>query len=81
MANNLGKGLEALIKSYSSDNKNKYLNEGIDVSSIIPNKNQPRNVFDARGMDSLVASIKAKGILQPISVRKIEQSKFEFILI
>ena len=71
MANNLGKGLEALIKSYSTENKEKYLNQDIDVNKIIPNKNQPRVQFDSEKMQSLIKSIKLKGILQPLSVRKI----------
>ena len=79
MANNLGKGLEALIKSYSTENKEKYLNQDIDVNKIIPNKNQPRVQFDSEKMQSLIKSIKLKGILQPLSVRKISDDTFELI--
>tara|TARA_B100001750_G_C15386795_1_gene535326 strand:- start:30 stop:878 length:849 start_codon:yes stop_codon:yes gene_type:complete len=79
MANNLGKGLGALIKSYSTENKEQYLNDGIDIKDIIPNKNQPRYVFESKKMQSLVESIKNKGILQPLSIRKIKNNKFELI--
>ena len=79
MANNLGKGLGALIKSYSTENKEQYLNDGIDIKDIIPNKNQPRYVFESKKMQSLVESIKSKGILQPLSIRKIKNNKFELI--
>tara|TARA_B100000959_G_C14892775_1_gene587477 strand:+ start:240 stop:1079 length:840 start_codon:yes stop_codon:yes gene_type:complete len=79
MANNLGKGLEALIKSYSTDKKEEYLNQGIDISCIIPNKNQPRQVFDDTAMLALIESVKMRGILQPISVRKIKNNKYEII--
>ena len=79
MVNNLGKGLEALLKSYSSEKKDKYLNEGIDIQNIIPNKSQPRQIFDSKTMNDLIESIKKRGILQPISIRRIDRNKFELI--
>ena len=79
MAKQLGKGLEALIKSYSGDKKEKYLHGELPIKNIIPNKNQPRNDFNAKEMDLLADSIKKRGILQPISVRKIEENLFELV--
>jgi len=69
MAKKLGKGLEALIKSYESD-KSDLLNDGIPLNKIVPNKSQPRQIFSDEGMNDLVESITKRGVLQPISVRK-----------
>ena len=77
MNKKLGKGLEALIKSYESD-KPELLNQGIPINKIIPNKNQPRQIFNDSKMESLVQSIIKHGVLQPISVRKID-NKYELI--
>lgn len=77
MNKKLGKGLEALIKSYESD-KPELLNQGIPINQIIPNKNQPRQIFNDDKMESLVQSIIKHGVLQPISVRKID-NRYELI--
>ena len=79
MTNNLGKGLGALIKSYSTENKERYLNEGVSIQDIVPNQNQPRHIFESKKMQSLIESIKLRGILQPLSIRKIKNNKFELI--
>ena len=71
MDKKLGKGLEALIKSYESD-KAGLINDEIPLNKITPNENQPRQVFNNREMDNLVQSIIKRGVLQPISVRKIK---------
>lgn len=42
----------------------------IPVSSIVPNAQQPRSVFDEEELNELAASIKEVGVLQPIVVRK-----------
>ena len=77
MNKKLGKGLEALIKSYETD-KPDLLNQGIPIDKIIPNKNQPRQVFNDSEMENLAQSIIKHGILQPISVRKIN-NQYELI--
>lgn len=73
----LGRGLSSLIGDVDSKPiKNKIL-----ISSIIRNKFQPRKNFDKEKMEELKNSIKERGIIQPIIVRKsTEQSdKFEII--
>ena len=77
MNKKLGKGLEALIKSYETD-KTDLLNQGIPIDKIIPNKNQPRQIFNDSDMENLVQSIIKHGVLQPISVRKID-NQYELI--
>ena len=51
----------------------------IPVDKIYPNMNQPRQVFDAEPLKELTASIREKGILQPIVARKMEDGGYEII--
>ncbi|MDC1125686.1 ParB/RepB/Spo0J family partition protein [Candidatus Pelagibacter sp.] len=73
----LGRGLSSLIGETKIDiQKNK-----ISISDIVPNKYQPRKIFDEDSLNDLTQSIKERGILQPIIVRKSndDNSKFEII--
>lgn len=51
----------------------------IPVDAICPNLYQPRKVFDEESIKDLAQSIKVYGIIQPLSVRKIDESKYELI--
>tara|TARA_Y100000590_G_scaffold454242_1_gene600674 strand:+ start:1364 stop:2230 length:867 start_codon:yes stop_codon:yes gene_type:complete len=73
----LGKGLEALITSHST--KDNFLDGSVSVSDIIPNHNQPRQDFNEEEMDNLANSIKQNGIIQPLTVRELEDGKYELI--
>jgi len=75
----LGKGLEALITSYSTDDGGRYVDGAVSIDQIIPNRNQPRQEFNAEQMEELTASIKVAGILQPLTVREIGVDTFELI--
>ena len=73
----LGRGLSSLIgESKVEVQKNK-----LPVGDIIPNKYQPRKNFDETNLEDLTNSIKERGMIQPIIVRKSnkENSKFEII--
>ena len=73
----LGRGLSSLIgDSQSSEDKSK-----ISISSIVRNKYQPRKKFDKESMEELTNSIKERGIIQPIIVRRSEDQdgKYEII--
>ncbi len=73
----LGRGLSSLIgETKVNIQKNK-----ISISDIVPNKYQPRKIFDEDNLNDLTQSIKERGILQPIIVRKSndDNSKFEII--
>lgn len=72
----LGKGLQALIDTYSD---NDTMMEGLDIGSITPNHLQPRQLFDDDAMKDLVNSIREKGILQPLTVRQKGKNKYELI--
>lgn len=78
MNKSLGKGLQALIKSQSAVIENA-LEDGIDINLIIPNRHQPRQVFNESELEDLVNSIKEKGIIQPITVRELSEGKFELV--
>jgi ParB family transcriptional regulator, chromosome partitioning protein len=65
----LGRGLEALIGSVNSGATATEL-QRIPVSRIRPNPYQPRREFDAAELSELESSIRANGLLQPISVRR-----------
>ena len=73
----LGRGLSSLI----GDSDIKTSNDKISISSIIPNKNQPRKFFDQDSLNELADSIKERGIIQPLVVRKSndQDDKYELI--
>ena len=75
----LGKGLEALITSYTTKDGDRYLDGAVPIEQIIANRNQPRQDFNSKEMQELTDSIKANGILQPLTVRDLEDGKFELI--
>ena len=73
----LGRGLSSLIGETKVDiQKNK-----IAISDIVPNKYQPRKIFDEDNLNDLTQSIKERGILQPIIVRKSSEDKSKFEII
>lgn len=65
----LGRGLEALIPKRLMEEK-KGSAQQVPLSKIKPNPFQPRKVFRAEELQDLVQSVKERGILQPIVVRK-----------
>ena len=73
----LGKGLDALIPSYATDDS--HIDGAVPITQITPNRNQPRQEFKAKQMEGLTASIKENGILQPLTVRELEDGNFELI--
>ena len=73
----LGRGLSSLI----GDSDVKITNNKISISSIIPNKYQPRKNFDKNSLEELTASISERGIIQPIIVRASEDSNDKYELI
>lgn len=65
----LGRGISAIIPNFETDEARENLNE-IRLSLISTNPLQPRKLFDETVMDELVNSIREKGIIQPVTVRK-----------
>ena len=73
----LGRGLSSLI----GDTDIKVSNDKISISSIVPNKNQPRKFFEKEALTELTNSIKERGIIQPLIVRKSDDQNDKFELI
>ena len=73
----LGRGLSSLIGETKVESQKNQL----PVSDLIPNKYQPRKIFDENNLEDLTNSIKERGVIQPIIVRKSnnDKSKFEII--
>jgi len=79
----LGRGLGALIEEAESNDVHvdKSITGGteIDISLIEANPFQPRTVFDQEALDELASSIKEIGVIQPITVRELENGRYQLI--
>ena len=73
----LGRGLSALIPGAVEESTGSGLLE-IPIQGVSPNPKQPRTRFDEEAIDSLAASIREVGVLQPIVVRR-AQNGYELI--
>jgi ParB family chromosome partitioning protein len=73
----LGRGLSSLIGDVDSN----VVTNKVSISSIVRSKFQPRKSFDKEKMEELTSSIKERGIIQPIIVRRSSEhsDKFEII--
>ena len=73
----LGRGLSSLIgDSKIETNINK-----LSISELVRNKNQPRKLFDKDSLEGLTNSIKERGIIQPIIVRRSQDQKTKYEII
>ena len=84
----LGRGLSALLKDPSNDiksaddkNADKVIGNivEIDINSIEVNPFQPRTNFSEESLRELASSIRELGIIQPITVRKLEFNKYQLV--
>ena len=84
----LGRGLSALLDDPQNEVQSiKYTNEDkfiggiikLDINTIEVNPYQPRTNFNEKSIIELAESIKALGIIQPITVRKIDRSKYQLV--
>ncbi len=73
----LGRGLSSLIGETKVETKKNHLS----ISDLIPNRYQPRKIFDETNLEELSNSIKERGIIQPIVVRKSDDQKSKFEII
>ena len=73
----LGRGLSSLI----GETKNESQKNRVSISDLIPNKYQPRKIFEEDSLEDLTNSIKERGMIQPIIVRTSndDKSKYEII--
>lgn len=77
--NALGRGLSALIETEDVITKGSSSINEVDLSKINPNPDQPRREFDEEALSDLAASIKAIGIIQPITLRKMDDDTYQII--
>ena len=79
----LGKGLSALLGDNNDDENivdlKNFKSDKTPIHQLVPNKFQPRKNFEKKRLEELAVSIKNRGIIQPIAVRKISDNKFEII--
>ncbi|RCW52178.1 ParB/RepB/Spo0J family partition protein [Halanaerobium sp. ST460_2HS_T2] len=73
----LGKGLSALINNEENVDQSRV--EEIFVDQIEANPFQPRSNFDEDALKELANSIREKGVIQPITVRKIKAEKYQIV--
>jgi ParB family transcriptional regulator, chromosome partitioning protein len=73
----LGRGLDALLAANNSPESQRQ--EVLSVGVLQPGKYQPRTRMDPGSLEELAASIKAQGLIQPISVRPVGASRYEII--
>jgi ParB family chromosome partitioning protein len=73
----LGRGLSSLI----GETKVETQKNQIPIGDLIPNKYQPRKIFDEKNLEDLTNSIKERGMIQPIIVRKLNDHKFKYEII
>ena len=73
----LGRGLSSLI----GETKVEIKTNRVLISEITPNKYQPRKNFEEENLNDLVNSIKERGVIQPIIVRKSKSENFKYEII
>ena len=73
----LGRGLSSLI----GETKNESQKNRVSISDLVPNKYQPRKIFEEDSLEDLTNSIRERGMIQPIIVRNSndDKSKYEII--
>lgn len=75
----LGRGLDALIDtSHVESNGSSSISE-IEIDKIVANPNQPRRTFDEEALEELAASIRAHGVISPITLRKNDDDTYMII--
>ena len=73
----LGRGLDALLAANNTPEIQRQ--EMLTVGVLQPGKYQPRTRMDPGSLEELAASIKAQGLIQPISVRPVDRDRYEII--
>ena len=73
----LGRGLSSLI----GEKKIERQKNQIPINDLVPNKYQPRKIFDENNLEDLINSVKERGVIQPILVRELQENKQKFEII
>lgn len=77
----LGRGLSALMADVhlSPEQSRRRADLEVPIERVFPNPNQPRRDFSQSSLDDLAASIREKGIIQPLIVRERENGSYEIV--
>ena len=75
----LGRGLDALISTDEVHTNGSSSISEVPIGQIKANPNQPRREFDAEALEELTESIRQIGIIQPITLRKMEDGTYQII--
>lgn len=75
----LGRGLDALITMEEVKVEGSSSINEIELSRIHPNPGQPRQEFDEEALNELAASIRQLGVIQPITLREIDDNNYQII--
>ena len=75
----LGRGLDALISTEDIQTVGSSSINEIDLAKIHPNPDQPRKDFEPEALEELAASIRQIGIIQPVTLRKMDDGSYQII--
>lgn len=75
----LGRGLDALITMDDLKTNGSSSISEIELSKIQPNPDQPRSVFEEETLEELATSIRALGVIQPVTLREIGKDTYQII--
>lgn len=78
-SNPLGRGLDALISTEAVRPQGSSTISEISIEQIEANPNQPRREFDEEALNELANSIREIGIIQPITLRQVDDNRFQII--
>ncbi len=79
MAKGLGKGLGALLGDFTEEPEGNSPYKMLPIYKVEPNPGQPRQDFDEEDLQSLADSIAQHGIVQPLTVRKLESGYYQIV--
>lgn len=79
MKKGLGKGLDAVFEDNSIELEDSGIDATLRLSTIEPDKSQPRKYFDEAALEQLAASIREHGLIQPILVTPIGEDRYRII--
>lgn len=77
--NALGRGLDSLISMDDIQLSGSSAINDIAINDIEPNPDQPRTSFDKEALSELASSIKELGIIQPLTLRQLDNGKYQII--
>ena len=79
LTSGLGKGLDALLGEVTASQGGSEGALSLPIAQVSPGLNQPRKYFDQEALDELADSIRAHGIIQPLTVRRMQTGYYQII--